>query len=84
MGQNCNKSPQSYSKVTIKLTVINNNRRFVNFFVLFVIYGQNTMDKYVMMNAPREVKAGFQGNATNARNASADQSGRYVGEISVF
>ena len=55
MGQNCNKSPQSYSKVTIKLTVINNNRRFVNFFVLFVIYRQNTMDNYVMMNARREV-----------------------------
>ena len=55
MGQNCNKSPQRYSKVTIKLTVTNNNRRFVNFFVLFVIYGQNTMDNYVMMNAPREV-----------------------------
>ena len=55
MGQNCNKSPQSYSKVTIKLTLTNNNRRFVNFFVLFVIYGQNTMDNYVMMNARREV-----------------------------
>jgi len=55
MGQNCNKSPQSYSKVTIKLTVTNNNRCFVNFFVLFVIYGQNTMDNYVMMNARREV-----------------------------
>ena len=55
MGQNCNKSPQSYSKVTIKLTVTNNNRHFVNFFVLFVIYRQNTMDSYVMMNAHREV-----------------------------
>ena len=55
MGQNCNKSPQNYSKVTIKLTVTNNNRRFVNFFVLFVIYRQNTMDNYVMMNARREV-----------------------------
>jgi len=55
MGQNCNKSPQSYSKVTIKLTVTNNNRLFVNFFVLFVIFGQNTMDNYVMMNARREV-----------------------------
>jgi len=55
MGQNCNKSPQSYSNVTIKLTVTNNNRRFVNFFVLFVIYGQNAMDNYVMMNAHREV-----------------------------
>ena len=55
MGQNCNKSPQSYSKVTIKLTVSNNNRRFVNLSVPFVIYGQNTMDNYVMMNARREV-----------------------------
>ena len=55
MGQNCNKSQQSYSKVTIKLTVINNNRRFVDFFVLFVIYRQNTMDNDVMMNARREV-----------------------------
>ena len=55
MGLNCNKSPQSYSKVTITLTVTNNNRPFVNFFVLFVIYGQNTMDNYVMMNARREV-----------------------------
>ena len=55
MGQNCNKSPQSYSKVTIKLTVTNNNHRFVNFFVLFVIYRQYTMDNYVMMNARREV-----------------------------
>jgi len=55
MGQNCNKSPQSYSKVMIKLTVTNNNRRFVHFFVLFVIYGQNTMDNYVMMNARHEV-----------------------------
>jgi len=55
MGQNGNKSPQSYSKLKIKLTVTNNNRRFVNFFVLFVIYGQNTMNNYVTMNARREV-----------------------------